>query len=219
MNRDIYKKGLVVLAIIVIVIITALGYIISVKNNEVLLPSSNEENKKLEVTVNDDNANQEIVKEEDKEISKIIVDINGAVKNPGIYELEEGMRVNDVIEAAGGLTDEADTDYVSKNINKARIVSDEEKLYIPKIGDDLSSLEQNNDSGSIYISAVPNGKINLNTATKQQLVTLKGIGDTFAQRIIDYRKDKKFNSIEDIKNVKGIGDKTFEDIKDYITVE
>lgn len=210
MNKDIYKKGLFLLALIVIVLITVYGYIIEVNNNKEVLP---EEEEQQVIEENND------VEEKVQVISKIVVDVNGAVKNPGIYELDEGMRVNDAIEAAGGFTEDVNSDYISKHINKARILQDEEKLYIPKIGDDVASIEVNTDINSDENIKISTGKININTATKNQLITLKGIGETFAQRIIDYRNDKKFNTIEDIKNVKGIGDKTFEHIKDYITVE
>ncbi len=209
MNKDIYKKGLILLAIIVIVLITVFGYIIGENNDEAVLPNEEEqdivENKEDEENV--------------QEISTIFVDIDGAVKNPGIYELNEGERVNDAIDAAGGFTEDVNADYVSKHINKARILQDEEKLYIPKIGDDVTSIEVNSNLNNDENINTPTGKININTATKNQLSTLKGIGEAFAQRIIEKRQDKKFNSIEDIKNVKGIGDKTFEQIKDYITVE
>ena len=210
MNKDIYKKGLFLLALIVIVLITVYGYIIEVNNNKEVLP---EEEEQQVIEENND------VEEKVQVISKIVVDVNGAVKKPGIYELDEGMRVNDAIEAAGGFTEDVNADYISKHINKARILQDEEKLYIPKIGDDVASIEVNTDINSDENIKISTGKININTATKNQLITLKGIGETFAQRIIDYRNDKKFNTIEDIKNVKGIGDKTFEHIKDYITVE
>ncbi len=209
MNKDIYKKGLVLLAIIVIALITVFGYIIGENNNEAILPNEEEQ----------DIAENKEDEENVQEISTIFVDINGAVKNPGIYELNEGKRVNDAIDAAGGFTEDVNADYVSKHINKARILQDEEKLYIPKIGDDVNSIEVNSNLNNDENINTSTGKININTATKNQLITLKGIGEAFAQRIIEYRQDKKFSSIEDIKNVKGIGDKTFEQIKDYITVE
>ncbi len=212
MNKDIYKKGLFLLAFIVIALITVYGYIIEVNKNKEVLPE--EEQAIEEQTINE---NKE-VEENVKVISTIVVDVNGAVNNPGIYQLNEGVRVNDAIDAAGGFTEDVNADYVSKYINKARILQDEEKLYIPKIGDDVTSVEEIIINSEENVS-VSTSKININTATKNQLITLKGIGETFAQRIIDYRKDKQFNNIEDIKNVKGIGDKTFEHIKDYITVK
>lgn len=212
MNKDIYKKGLFLLAFIVIALITVYGYIIEVNKNKEVLP---EEEQAIEEQTIKENNN---IDENAQVISTIVVDVNGAVKKPGIYQLNEGMRVNDAIDAAGGFTEDVNADYVSKYINKARILHDEEKLYIPKIGDDVTSIEENIINSDENVNA-SSSKININTATKNQLITLKGIGETFAQRIIDYRKDKQFNNIEDIKNVKGIGDKTFEHIKDYITIK
>ncbi len=211
MGKDIYKKGLILLAIIVIAVITVLGYLIESKDNNEVLPYE-------ESGTEDDKSDEETGTDEKEKISLIVVDINGAVKKPGIYELNEGMRVNDAIDAAGGFTEDVNSDYVSKNINKARILRDEEKIYIPCIEDDISLIEENIADNNANINTF-SGKININTASKEQLITLKGIGDAFAQRIIDYRNDKKFSNIEDIKNVKGIGDKTFEQIKDYIRVE
>ncbi len=211
MGKDIYKKGLILLAIIVIAVITVLGYLIESKDNNEVLPYE-------ESGTVDDKSDEETGTDEKEKVSLIVVDINGAVKKPGIYELNEGMRVNDAIDAAGGFTEDVNSDYVSKNINKARILRDEEKIYIPCIEDDISLIEENIADNNANINTF-NGKININTASKEQLITLKGIGDAFAQRIIDYRNDKKFSNIEDIKNVKGIGDKTFEQIKDYIRVE
>ena len=212
MNRDIHKKGLLLLAIIVVALITFFGYLIDSKKDNEVIPNNTVPDS--DIVEDSNSSNVEIV----EETANIIVDISGAIKNPGIYELIEGSRVNDAIEAAGGLTEEVNNEYLAKYINKARILNDEEKIYIPKLEDDVSIIETNNGSNNSNESQIK-GKININTASKEELVTLKGIGEAFAQRIIDYRKTNKFKTIEDIKNVKGIGDKTFEGIKDYITVD
>ena len=191
---------------IIVVLITAFGYIIEVNKNDKVF-------KEEQPTKEADGKTDEGGNKENEPISVITVDIGGYVKNPGVYELNEGMRVNDAIEAAGGILEEADSEYVSRYINKARVLSDQEKLYIPKNGEDASFDTNNNENNPLT------GKININTASKEKLMTLKGIGDAFAQRIIDYRKTKKFINTEDLKNVKGIGDKTFERLKDYITVD
>ena len=217
MNKDVYKKGLFVLAIIVIVLITIFGYIIEVNKDKIVAAEQIKEETHDSNIESNSNLDNEI-----KDVSTIFVDINGAVKNPGIYELKEGQRLNDAIIKAGGFTHEANEEYISKYINKARVLNDEEKIYIPKLKDDLSIIETNNNESNNSDSnnnGNASGKININSASKVQLTTLKGIGETYAQRIIDYRKDKKFNSIEEIKNVKGIGEKTFEVIKDNITIE
>ena len=204
MGKDIYKKGLLLLVLIVIILMSVYGYMIEKNKSTSIVP----------VTQEDDN----YVEEKTQVLSNIVIDINGAVKNPGIYELKEGMRLNDAINAAGGFTEDANLDYISKHVNKARVIVDGEKIYLPKVGEEVTSIEEsssNNDNNNFLNT----GKININTASKSQLTTLKGIGETYAQRIIDYRNNKRFSSIEDIKNVKGIGDKTFEQIKDDITIE
>lgn len=226
MIKDIYKKGLIVLGVIVVVIITFLGYKMNEKNNMLLQPYDELESEKGKTSeeLKDNDEDLEKNDEEIKVVSTIIIDISGAVENPGIYELEEGTRLNDAIEAAGGLTEDVNSDYVAKNVNKARVLNDEEKIYIPFKDDDLSIVEKitSDDSAKSNNSKNTNansGKININTASKEELITLNGIGDAFAQRIIDYRESKKFTKIEEIKNVKGVGEKTFEKIKDKITVD
>lgn len=148
----------------------------------------------------------------------IYVDIGGEVKNPMLAELPEGSRVDDAIKAAGGLTDKADI----TEINRAAFVEDGEKIYIPaRIDEDELAFNEGgegvtSDSGSLVYS---DGKININTADAEELQTLTGVGPVTAQKIIDYRKENgRFSSTEDIKNVSGIGDKTFEKLKDDIRV-
>ncbi|MCD5410148.1 MAG: helix-hairpin-helix domain-containing protein [Clostridiales bacterium] len=144
------------------------------------------------------------------ENEKIVIHIEGHILNPGVYELEEGARVIDAIEIAGGLTEKAS----SRKINLAQRIFDEAYIYIPS--------EQDEDFEISQVSSAMNesGKININTANLEKLTSLTGIGDSFAQRIIDYRKKHgNFKSIEDIKNVKGIGESTFADIEDKISVK
>ena len=152
----------------------------------------------------------------------VVVYVCGAVENPGVYELPGGSRINDAVCAAGGFSEEADKTYV----NLAARVSDGFKLLIPTIEEtkdasvaqgidsfDTAS-DLNGDTGSD-----PGGLININTASKEQLVTLPGIGDGIAGKIIKYREENgSFKSIEDIMKVSGIKDKLFSKIKDHITV-
>lgn len=160
-----------------------------------------------------DSLKDEVDTEED--ISQtIIVHIDGEVIRPGVVELNEGARVIDVINIAGGLTQYAD----EKMINLAKKVYDEEKIYIPKIGEEISQIEITSFSQSNNTSTTQT-KININTATKEELQKLSGIGPVIAERIIEYRSTNKFSSIDDIKKVSGIGDKKFDSIKDYITVK
>lgn len=162
------------------------------------------------VKINDRNKNEiSIDSNETKQeevISEICVDISGEVKNPGVYSAKEGTRLYEIIELAGGLTDEADTN----NINQAKYVEDGEKIIIPSINAGNTS---NTDPG-----VSNNGLININTANKDKLMELPGVGEAIAQRIIEYRSTTQFKSIEDIMCVNGIGTVTFEKMKDKITI-
>ncbi len=138
----------------------------------------------------------------DKIYENVVVHIKGAVKNPGLYTLYDGDRVNDAIEAAGGLNDDANPDA----INLSRIINDGEEIFIPKLGQDFT--------------VTPSGKININTADERLLRTLPNIDEKMSQKIIEYReKYGSFSKISDIKKVNGIGNKTFLALKDFITVE
>ncbi len=155
----------------------------------------------------------------------IFVDIGGAVKTPMLAELPDGSRVDDAIEAAGGLRKEADM----TNVNRAEFLVDGQKVFIPSYaldedgniiessaaGESVSGDGTSSGAGAIDSS----GKVNINTADSTQLQTLNGVGPATAQKIIDYRDSSgRFTTIEDLKNVSGIGDKTFEKLRDYICV-
>ncbi|MDO4860183.1 MAG: ComEA family DNA-binding protein [Bacillota bacterium] len=161
---------------------------------------------------------------------KILVDVSGAVNYPKVVELPRGSRVQDAIDAAGGLKKRADI----SGINRAAEVQDGEKIDIPfrsrngaSSGDAYSSRDQSYGQSSSDAYSNPSsassadaagGMVNINTAGSEQLQTLTGIGPALAERIISYREQNgAFMSIEEIKNVSGIGDKTFEKFKDRIT--
>ncbi len=158
------------------------------------------------------------------ENTQILVHISGCVKNNTVVTLPEGSRINNAIEAAGGLTADADL----TNINLAYILEDGEKIYIPKKGEkpseDSSTYSEDTvgTDTSVYSSSSSSNKIskiNINKATQAELETIPGIGPSTALKIINYRKENgKFTSIEDIKNVSGIGDAKYEKMKEYITV-
>lgn len=175
---------------------------------------------------------------------KIYVDIKGSVKNPGVYEVNNNTIVNDVINLAGGFTKNAYT----KNINLSKKVSDELVIYVYSKSEynnlskkeiinkeyNCSSNDYNIDNCLGNTSIITNGPetnndndnkndenkiININTATKEELMTLSGIGESKAISIIEYRNSNgSFKSIEEIKNVSGIGDAAFEKIKNNITI-
>ncbi|RFU71660.1 hypothetical protein D0469_00705 [Peribacillus saganii] len=157
----------------------------------------------------------EYKKEEPPAVIK--VDVKGAVHKPGVYAADPGDRVIDLIMEAGSFSDKADKDKV----NLAQAVADQMVIYVPEAGDDLpqltaaagSTAEITGDSGT------GKSKVNLNTAEQADLETLPGIGPAKAAEIIAYRNQTGFKTIEDLRNISGIGDKTFEKLKDFIMVQ
>lgn len=164
----------------------------------------------------DSSAEKEVKKEEKEESPEqdlITVDVKGAVKSPGIYDLPVGSRVHDAVQKAGGLTEEAD----SKSLNLAQKVSDEALVYVPTKGEEVAS--QQAASGTTPSSSKEK-KVNLNKASLEELKQVKGLGGKRAQDIIDHRETNgKFKSVDELKKVSGIGAKTIEKLKDYVTVD
>lgn len=151
-------------------------------------------------------------------VNKVIVDVKGAVNTPGVYELTTEERVIDAIKKAGGYTEEAE----SKLVNHAQRLQDEMVIYIPKKGEEISTFEVDPTQVVNMPSDNSNssGKVNINVADETALTTLPGIGPSKAQAIIAYREDVgSFKSIEDLKNVSGIGDKTYDKLKDFIDIK
>ena len=180
--------------------------------------SVKESNLQAEVAaVSKDSSSDKEVKKEEKDESPeqdlITVDVKGAVKSPGIYDLPVGSRVHDAVQKAGGLTEEAD----SKSINLAQKVSDEALVYVPTKGEEAAS--QQAASGTTP-STSKEKKVNLNKASLEELKQVKGLGGKRAQDIIDHREaNGKFKSVDELKKVSGIGAKTIEKLKDYVTVD
>lgn len=147
-----------------------------------------------------------------KPTGQIVVDVEGAVVHPGIYTLEEGARVGDAIQAAGGLSPDA----LAGACNLAQKLGDGEQVIVPSIQE--SQGDASASTGNAPASArTPDGKININTASADELQELSGVGPSLSERIIDYReKNGRFSSIEELKNVSGIGDTRFDNIKDKI---
>ena len=186
-----------------------------------LFKGSSEEQVVAEDGGKDSAAGEEFTGDRSYSDGTIFVDIGGAVKNPMLVELPDGSRVDDAIQAAGGLKQEADM----SNINRAEFLLDGQKIYIPSLALDADgNVIENAAAGTAVSSASGSGsdatgKVNINTADSTQLQTLNGVGPATAQKIIDYRQSNgSFTSVEDIKNVSGIGDKTFEKMKDHITI-
>jgi competence protein ComEA len=170
-----------------------------------------------EITSNEDQQGAEKSQDEDQEQAEIFVHLSGAVNKPGVLKLSEGTRVYEALEMAGGL----EPDAVSYGINMARTLRDEEQIHIPREGEVQTSPVSNTNSTmqSMGGGTGQSGLININTADSAALQTLTGIGPSTAEKILDYRQSSgPFRSIEQIKEVNGIGDKTYEKFKDKICI-
>lgn len=189
--------------IIIAIIIISIGCMISCTSDRDSIDLSDE-------IIIESSRYDDIIEETTYSIQMIAVYVCGAVADPGVYDLQEDARVVDAIEAAGGMREDAASD----SINLAEHISDGMKIYIPTV----SEANQMNIS-SANISANISNKVNINTATKEELMTLRGIGEARATDIIAYReKHGRFDKIEDIMNISGIKQSAFEKIKDDITV-
>lgn len=142
----------------------------------------------------------------------IVADIEGAVSQPGLYELSEGSRIEDLLEKAGGLTEEADSDWVAKTLNRASLVSDGAKLFIPKRSQDSGDSDV---AGSSIEDTSSTQLISINTASEKELDTLPGVGEVTAKKIIDGRP---YQRIEELLERKIVGQSVFEKIREQVTL-
>ncbi len=217
-----------ILVIAIIVIVLLIIYYIFYKNSS-MYKEFEEESKIQELMPYEEETKQENIanRETNKEPKEIIiVHITGEVKVAGVVELENNARVIDAVNKAGGFTENADVDKV----NLAYVLSDGVKIYIPSKNDN----EQNNTNVKEYITSdsgdnvimeetkmkeTKNTLVNINEATQTELETLPGIGPSIALKIISYREENgKFSSVEDIKNVSGIGENKFNNIRELICI-
>ena len=219
-----YRKQIIVLSIIVLIIVVGIFLFLS--------PSQDKNNKVVEVTKRKKETT--IEKKEKKEVKKeLMVDVKGEVHNSGIYTLNEGSRVIDAINMAGGITENADTSVLnlSKKLEDEMVIivySYYEVREFEKTKEREKQLLEScrNNNGEIINGAciatdsqTSIGKVSINTGTIEQLMTLPGIGEEKAKSIIEYRETNGlFNTIEDIKKVTGIGDALFDKIKESIIV-
>ena len=224
------KKFVVFIVAIVVLIV---GFVIMNNSNDVVEASAPSTVKKSS------NENTEVKKKETKDtkdkVTRIKVDIKGSVAAPDVYEVDSNSRVIDVINIAGGVTEDADTD----NINLSKKVSDEDVIIIysrEELDNNKKSYEEkidyctsdNNSACAANVVTFDDNStkedagssiININTATVEDFMKLSGIGEAKAKSIIEYRNSiGSFSKVEDIKNVTGIGDSIFDKIKDYITI-
>lgn len=209
MLSDKQKKMIIIAGVFVVLIFI---YYLSTINREYEYADINET-----IIEGEENfVNKEVL--EDKK--EIIIHITGAVESEGIVKIKEGDRIKDAIEAAGGLAIDANL----KEVNLAYKLKDGQKVYIPRTTDTEEEITINNENGETVI--VDQGiqetttMVNINTATEEQLRTLPGVGEETARKIIEYRQlNGRFIAIQDIKNVTGIGEAKFENIKNYICIE
>lgn len=221
MNLENKKKIIITTIAMVILIIAFVIYWINSNTSyqelnwqEEVLEQNSQENAAGENS-SVENTNGEI---EEKEM--IVVHITGEVKKEGVLYLEKGARIVNAIEEAGGATKEADLSQV----NLAYELQDGQKIYIPNKNEQISTYITENSGDNTVLESEgqkmgKSQKVNINTANQTELDYLPGIGPALAQRIIEYRKENgKFKNIDELKNVKGIGDSKYEEIKDSITV-
>lgn len=187
---EIDKKTVLKIIILAIILISSLIIKCTAKPNTKMIADNNK-NKDVKTQKLEDN---------------IIIDISGEIKNPGIYKMKGKVRLYEIIDKAGGLKEEANVN----SINQARYVKDGEKIIIPS-----SRNSQSMDTESI---SNENNLVNINTASKEELLKLPGIGEVTAEKIINYRDNNNFTKIEDLKNVNGIGIATYNKLKNLICV-
>lgn len=147
----------------------------------------------------------------------ITIDVEGEVIHPGVYRLPKGNRLEEAMIAAGGLAANADREWIGKNLNRAEMLSDGMKIYVPKKSENLNSKTQISPSQTLGVAT--SRMININTADATQLDILPGIGPALAGRIIDYRNQNGgFKDINELKLVSGIGDKLYEKLKELVEI-
>lgn len=152
--------------------------------------------------------------------NEMTIDISGEVNNPGVYTLIEGSRVGDAIEKAGGLSDQADTEFVEKSFNLAAKLTDGAKLYIPAMNEGIGSTSDNsgitiNTGTTSNTGVTASGLININSASESELDTLTGVGPVTIGKIIDNRP---YNTLEELVSKKAVSKSVFEKIKDSISL-
>lgn len=213
------KKKIIISIILIIILGLAFVIYMIIDNRSYNEMSFNE----LIIENETEDKNILIINEVKNDQEEIAVHIIGEVKKEGIIYLPKGARIIDAIEEAGGETEEADLSQV----NLAYELQDGQKIYIPNKNEQISEYITSNSGNNVIIEGNSsqnqkegeNEKVNINTANQTELDSLPGIGASIAQRIIEYREENgNFKSIEELQNVKGIGDSKYADIKDKITI-
>lgn len=192
MKSDKKRIGIIIL----IYILLFLFFYFFKSNNENTFVNQLSQSPDTEVQIE----NEEVLIEEEEEI---FIHISGEVNYPGLIKLSKGQRLYEAIDIAGGMTEKADLNQ----INLSLVLNDQDKVYIPSKDENVNFIQTN---------STP--LININTASKEELMTLSGIGEKTANSIIEYREKNGFNKIEDIMNVPGIGEQKFLQIQEHINI-
>ncbi len=229
------KKEKVIFVLVLLIFIFIGWRLVKSKDNKIVLNKQNNVMESIEKDLNEkilsEKNSDEKTAEDVNNLEKIFIHIDGEVNKPGLYECTKCQRIQDVVDMAGGLTENADT----LPINFSQKLNDEMKIVIPtKQSEDHSDTGNSiNDAGSNQNDYVWDGendefnrktdnipsKVNINKATVDELMTIPSIGEKKAKLIVEYRDKTGFEEPEDIMNVSGIGEKIFEAIKDFIVVE
>ncbi len=210
LSKDKILVGVAIVIMAVIGLYKSNGDDLKVEKSQEISENLNSEN-----DFNNEASKSSFTKEEEQKDSEVMCHIDGCVKKPGVYSFKKGDRLKDVVALAGGFSNDADT----KSVNLAMRVKDEMKIYIP-------SKSERKENDTTDTTNVVNPKqntskelVDINSADSSKLESLPGIGPSKAKKIIEFREKNRFKTIEDIKNVNGIGDKTFESLKNLITVD
>jgi len=203
------------LAVIALVVITALVFFGTKGEKEEIVVIRNGETVTEERIESDESEPESSVSQDIEPAARLVVDIDGCIKHPGVYAIDEGTRLYEVIEMAGGLTKSADTTL----INQAEVLADGQKIIIPKKATISEGGNGQETDSSLTLGQTADSRININLADADALQEIPGIGPATAEKILAYRETNgKFKTVEEIKNVSGIGEKTFEKMKDKITI-
>lgn len=212
-----YKKKIILILLIVFLIVIFLL-------SSFLIYKVNKGNNAKESKVSDLIPELTTIKEDNKEVEKVYVDIKGYVKNPGVYEIESNKRVIDVISMAGGINKDANTKYLnmSKKITDEMviIVYSNEEIEKLNVEEKIECNCEKITNDACLENTEEINLININTASLEELKKLDGIGDVKAKSIIDYREENGFfTTIEELTNVSGISENTYDKIKNFITTK
>ena len=206
----VFKENKIIGLIIVFIVFGASIFIYRYEKDEVFKDEYmkeifvTEESDKKDMSLDSNKIEEEVV------VNKIVVEIKGEVNKPDVYTMDEDSIIRDLINEAEGVTEEANLD----GINRAKKLQNNQLIVIPNINDKESMVVNNE-----YIEEEENELISINNASKERLMDIQGIGEVKADSIIEYReKNGGFKSIEELKNIGGIGEKTFEKLKDSISL-